>query len=308
MKITVLGAGAMGMLFGSYLSRHNEVWLLDTDEARVRQINAQGITVQEQDGSRHVFSVSAVTSAESLPMMDLILVFVKAMHTGAALDSVRNLIGERTYVMTLQNGIGHDRILSQFCRRDHIILGSTQHNSSVAANAVVCHGGSGQTVIGLLDQDSKSIENVAASFSACGLPCEISNTVMRDVWNKLFTNIGASALTAILQVPLGYIYTDPYARALMKTLVKEAVQVASASGIGFDTDQVIDAVERVCRNAPRGYTSIYADIKNGRPTEVDTISGSVIEAGQKVGVDTPAHRVIVALIHAMEGRGSDPAV
>ena len=132
MKIAVLGAGAMGMLFGGYLSRRNDVFLVEVNEDRVRQINESGVLIREKDGSDGRFFPKAVSKTDGLGQMDLVIVFVKAMFTQDALSSNRGLIGKDTYLMTLQNGAGHEARLLPFTDEKHIIIGSTQHNSSVA--------------------------------------------------------------------------------------------------------------------------------------------------------------------------------
>lgn len=305
MKIAVLGAGAMGMLFGGYLSERNEVWLVEVNESRVEKINRDGVTVREKDGDRK-FYPKAVRKTDDLGEMDLVLVFVKAMFTVDALEKNKGLIGKDTYLMTLQNGAGHEAKLLQFTDKEHVIIGSTQHNSSVIDNGYVNHGGAGKSSIGLLNGKSEVLEPIAKNFTACGFECVTSNEVKKQIWTKLFTNTAASSLTAVLQVPLGYLYENRYAHELMIKLCKEAVAVANAEGFAtFDEGEVIEGVETVCRNAKNGYTSIYADIKNGNRTEVDTISGSVVEAAKELGVAVPNHEMVVALIHALEGKPRD---
>ncbi len=305
MKILILGAGAMGMLFGGYLSQENSVWLLDVDQGRVNKINADGVTVREKDGRDRRFCPSAVTGPAGLPVMDLVLVFVKSMFTVDALEKNRALIGPDTYLMTLQNGAGHEAKLLRFADREHVVIGSTQHNASVLENGRTYHGGTGITSIGLLDGESEAVAHIAARFTACGFPCVTSGDVKRQIWTKLFTNTAASALTAVLQVPLGFLYDDPHARALMGELCREAVAVANAEGAAqFDEAEVIQGVEAVCRNAKDGYTSIYADIRDGRRTEVDTISGSVLEAARALGLSVPYHEMVVKMIHALENKAA----
>lgn len=303
MRITVLGAGAMGMLFGGYLSAKNEVYLVEVNKERVDYINANGVRVREKDGTEKLFRPTAVSTTEGLGNMDLVIVFVKSMYTVSALETNKCLIGPETYLMTLQNGAGHESKLLQFTDKNHVIIGSTQHNSSIIENGFVNHGGSGKTSIGLLNGNSSVLDAMAADFTSCGLECVSSNEVKKQIWTKLFTNTAASSLTAVLQMPLGYIYDNEYAHSLMVTLCKEAVSVANAEGFAvFDENEVIKGVEEVCKNAPLGYTSIYADIRDGRRTEVDTISGSVVEAGKRLGVSVPCHETIVSIIHAMEQR------
>lgn len=303
MKIAILGAGAMGMLFGGYLSRNNEVWLVDVSQERVDKIVADGVTIREADGTDVVLHPNATTNTSELGHMDLILVFVKAMFTVSALETNRGLIGPDTYLMTLQNGAGHESKLLQFVDREHVVIGSTQHNSSVIANGHVNHGGGGKTSIGLIAGGSNRLDGIAENITSCGISCVTSDEVKRQIWNKLFLNTAASSLTAVLQVPLGFIESDRYACAMMEKLAKEAVAVANAEGIAeFDENTVIEEIKTVLRNAKNGYTSIYADIKNGNRTEVDTISGSVVEAAKELGVPVPFHEMVVATIHAMEDK------
>jgi len=204
--------------------------------------------------------------------------------------------------MTLQNGAGHDAVLRQFVNSDRIIIGTTQHNSSLISAGHIHHGGGGATVIGRLDGNSDRLQSIAESFSECGFSTTTANDVKMQIWRKLFINTAASSLTAILQVPLGFILNNPYGNSLMRRLATEAVAVANAEGVAqFETEKVIEDITAVLKGAPDGYTSIYADIKNGMRTEVDTISGSVIESAKRLGIAVPTHECIVALIHAMEG-------
>jgi 2-dehydropantoate 2-reductase len=305
MKIAVLGAGAMGSLFGGYLSRHNDVWLVDVDAQRVRVINEKGITITEKDGE-NVFLPKALMDTSGLDEMDLIIIFVKAMFTMDALSQNRHLIGKDTYVMTLQNGAGHEAKLLQFTDEDHVLIGTTQHNSSIISDGNIHHGGGGKTTIGILGGNSARVQHIADSFSSCGIETTVSDEVKRQIWIKLFLNTAASSLTAILQVPLGFILDDPYAHSMMEWLAREAVAVANADGFTpFDAEEVISDIKLVLANARDGYTSIYADLKKGIRTEVDTISGYVVEEAKRLGVPAPYHEFIVALIHAFEDKGQN---
>lgn len=142
----------------------------------------------------------------------------------------------------------------------------------------------------------------ADTFTECGLEADVSDGVQKMIWNKLFTNVSASALTGALQVPLGYISSNEHAWKLCCQLIREAVDAAAGLGMDFDYDEKVAEVKAVCDKSPNGLTSIYADLRDGRRSEVDTISGSVVRAGKKSGVATPSHEFLVELIHAMEGR------
>ena len=302
MKITVLGLGAMGGLFGAYLSEHNDVTIVDINSELVKKVNSDGLAVCEPDGGVHIYRPKAVVSASGMPKTDLVILFVKSMYSESALLANKDIIGPDTFVMTLQNGSGHEEVLSKFTDESHIVIGTTQHNASVKKPGMTNHGGSGKTYFGCVDGDSQRLRPIADSFNKCKLDAEISDAVQKMIWNKMFTNVSASALTAILQMPLGYISENEYAWSLCRKLIEETVEVAGAMGMKFDRDEKIAEVKSVCNNSPGGLTSIYSDIKCGRKTEVDAISGSVVRAGKKCGVSTPSHDFVVELIHAMESR------
>lgn len=304
MKIAVLGSGAMGGLFSAYLSKNNDVTVIDVNPALVEAVNSAGMRVREPDGSVTAYYPKATLSTEGMQPMDLVVVFVKAMFCESALEANKGIIGPDTYLMTLQNGSGHEDVLSKFADEAHIIIGTTQHNANVSELGVSNHGGNGITHLGCITGDAARLQPIADTFTVCGLEADASNDVRKMIWNKMFTNVSASALTGALQVPLGFIVSDGYAWTLCRRLIREAVDVAAGMGMEFDYGAKVAEVKAVCENSPNGLTSIYSDLKNGRKSEVDTISGSIVRAGDKCGVPAPSHAFLVDLIHAMEAKAA----
>jgi 2-dehydropantoate 2-reductase len=301
-RIAILGAGAMGSLFGGLLSQNNDVWLVDINQHRINKIRKDGITIIGCEGAG-VFHPSTVNESSDLQAMDLVIVFVKAMHTLEAINQNKNLINDQTFLMSMQNGVGHEKKLLQFTDKEHVIIGITQHNASINEDGIINHGGSGSTVLGLVHGDSSNIQYIADNFTKCNIQAKVTNTINYHIWQKLFLNTAASSLTALLQVPLGYILDNPYANEMMVKLAQEAVNVANRECDNcFVLEEVISDMKEVISHARNGYTSIYSDLKEGRLTEVDTISGSVISIGKDLGVETPYHEAIVSLIHALEGK------
>lgn len=305
MKIAILGAGAMGSLFGGYLSKHNEVYLIDVVSKVTDVINDKGVTIREKDGSESVFFPKAFTDGKALPVMDLVIVFVKAMYTCSALENNRNIIGKDTYLMTLQNGSGHERKFQGFADDQHIIIGATQHNSSILDYGKINHGGCGKTSIGLLSGKNVFVETLSENLTSCGFECCVSDNIQKQIWNKMFLNTAASSLTGLFQVSLGFILDNPNAYFLMEHLAKEAVDVANAKGLGFDFDQVFGEIKNVLEHSKAGFTSIYADLRAGRKSEVDTISGSVVATAKDFGIEVPYHEFVVNAIHAIEAKNKE---
>ena len=300
MRIAVIGAGAMGSIYGGRLSLNNEVYLVDTSKAIVDAVNQNGLTLEE-NGQDNKYSPRALTSTEGLEPVDLIILFVKALYSRSALESNRHLISGNTYLMTLQNGSGHEDILSEFAPVERIIIGTTEDNGAVLAPGHVRHGGKGNTNVGMLVEDSNHfLPKLKDAFDSCGFNVKIHANIQQLIWNKLFVNVAFSAVTGLLKCEMGFMATCDYAMNLSKALLHEAVTVAHALGLEADEAELLDEIKSVSVNSPNGITSICADLRAGRRTEVDTISGSVVRAAKKCKIEVPCHEFIVNAIHAME--------
>ena len=156
MKIAVLGAGAMGSIYGGHLSLHNDVYMIDKKQEIVDKINADGLKLFENDKDV-IYRPEAMTDSANLGEVDLVILFVKALFSKAALEENRHIIGEHTYLMTLQNGAGHEDILSEFVPKERIIIGTTEDNGAVLDFGYVRRGGKGKTNIGMLVPDSNGM-------------------------------------------------------------------------------------------------------------------------------------------------------
>lgn len=302
MKIVVIGAGAMGSIYGGHLSLKNEVYLVDTNQTVVDTVNANGLKIEE-DGVTNIYYPKAVTTTEGLADVDLIILFVKAIFSKTALENNRHLIGPNTRILTLQNGAGHEDLLKQFVPEDRVIIGTTEDNGAVLDFGHVRRGGVGNTNTGMLVEDTEGfLPKLKEAFDGCGFNVKIHENIQQLIWDKLFTNVSLSAVTGILQVDMGYIAGNEYAWKMTTRLIHEAVTVAEAMGLTCDEEAITEKVRKTSQGSPNGRTSIRVDLEVGRRTEVDTISGAVVRAAAKVNVSVPTHEFVVHMVHAMEGK------
>jgi len=290
----------MGSIYGGRLSLRNEVLLVGRDRAQADVINNRGLLIDE-NGVTNVYRPRAVTDTAGLPAAELVVLFVKSLASRAALEANRGLIGPDTYLLTLQNGAGHETLLKEFAGEDRVIIGTTEDNGMVLEPGHVRRGGEGRTNVGMLVPDSLGfLPRLKEAFDACGFQVLIHDNIRALVWNKLFNNSSLSALTGVLQVDMGFIAGNEHAWAMARQLIHEAVAVAAAEGLDFDEAAVAEKIRQNSLANPHGCTSIRADLRDGRKTEVDTISGAVVQAAEAHGVPAPGHQFIVHLVHAME--------
>ncbi len=304
MKIAILGAGAMGLLYGGYLSEENEVFMLCRGQEKVDKINNEGLRIEESEGGEKIYRpVAVLTGSRDLPELDVLILFVKTGATVSALEENKHLIPERTILLTLQNGSGHENILKDFARTDQIAIGVTQDGSRYLDKNAVRHTGTFSTYFGLCEGgESETLENLAKTFNACGFKTTKSDDIKWFIWEKLIINASSSVLTGMIGMPQGYVYENKATWEMAKALVKEMVEVAAADGIVLDYKTQLARVKNLVTTAPHGIPSICIDIKEGRKTEVDSISGSVVRAGIRHGIPTPSHNMAVNMIHALEGK------
>lgn len=302
MKIVVIGAGAMGSIYGGHLSVNNDVFLVDTNKEVVDQINRDGLKIDE-DGVTNIYHPSAVTSTENVGEADLVILFVKAIFSKAALEGNKNLIGPKTRLLTLQNGAGHEDLLMEYVPKERVVIGTTEDNGAVLGAGHVRRGGKGVTNVGLLVEDQEGfLTTLKEAFDSCGFQVKIHENIQQLIWDKLFTNVSLSAVTGILQVDMGYIAGNDFAWKMTEQLIHEAVVTAEALGIKCDEEAIKGKVKETSLNNPNGSTSIRVDLANGRKTEVNTISGAVVRAAAKCGIKVPTHEFVVNMVHAMEER------
>ena len=302
MKIVIIGAGAMGCLYGAYLSNKNEVIMLDVYEPQVNQINETGITVVEPDGKEVNYpNIKAMKSGNCDAVADLVIVFVKSTFSESALEINKGLFGKHTIVLTLQNGAGNDRKIAKYVEPENIIIGTSKHNSVNLGGGKVSHSGCGMTTIGSNLNQIETLSLIKDVFTESGFEIEISDDIQRIIWSKLFVNLSINTFTAITRSPIGSMIENKYAWDFAEKMICEAVDVAEADGTHFSYMEVLNMVHHVCEDVGKGYSSMYQDVTKGIPTEIDAINGAIVEQAKKYNVPAPYNTLIVDLIHAIEG-------
>lgn len=303
MKIAIIGAGAMGCLYGGKLSAvpDNKVYLLDVWKEHVNAINKDGLYMEENGELFNYENLTAATDAQTVGVVDLAIIFVKSTLTKQAVETNKAVFGENTVALTLQNGMGNvERICSEI-GTEKVIAGTTAHGATMLGPGKMRHAGQGKTVIGELSgETSERIKKIATVFDEAGLQVEISENVMGLVWDKLLVNVGINALTAITRLTNGELLLYPEIEELLEDAVKEGVVVANAKGIVLGFADPVAHTKDVCKATAANKSSMLQDILNHKRTEIDMINGSIVTEGKNLGIATPVNQVLCNLIHYLE--------
>ncbi|MHC6179319.1 ketopantoate reductase family protein [Clostridium sp. JNZ X4-2] len=301
MKIAVIGAGAMGSLYGGYISKAFEnVYLVDVWKEHIEAINKKGLNIDEEDKSIVIYP-KAATNGEDIGYVDLIIVFVKSTSTEEALNKNSVLLGPDTIVLSLQNGYGNIAQIEKYVDADNIIAGTTSHGSTMLGPGHIKHAGIGKTYIGwAYKKEDKRINKIADILVRSGFDTIISNNIMESIWSKLIINAGINALTAILKVENGEILKYEETKQIIKMEVGEAVKIARASGVFLNEDDMYKRVIKVAGDTSKNKSSMLQDILNKKKTEIDNINGAIVKEGKKYSIDTPVNLVLTNLVKSIE--------
>lgn len=302
MKIAVLGAGAMGSLYGGMLAEAgNEVVLIDVWKEHIDAVNRNGLTIESPGGTRAVRNITGVTAPSAAGTADLVLFFVKATATGQAALGARALAGPATTVLTLQNGLGNVELLCSAFGPSRVVAGTTGHGSTMVAPGHIRHAGRGDTVIGEPDGSrGERIEALAALFERAGIAVKITENVMGLIWTKLLVNAGINALTAVTGLKNGRLLDFPETEELLAAAVSEAEAVAKAKRIRLEVGDPIAHTRSIARKTAENRSSMLQDITAGRQTEISVINGAVAAEGERLGVPVPVNTVLTKLVLVLE--------
>jgi len=302
-KICVLGSGALGSSIGGVLTEAGlEVYLIDPWTEHVNAMNKQGLKIREGSSERAV-KVRAATECQGIGLADLILVLVKSYHTKEAIKNACPIIGDKTVLLSFQNGLGNEDILAEVIGKERVIGGRTFAGGVLLSPGHVIAGRKGkQTYIGELDgRTTERVNEIARQFNQAGLETIISSNIIGIMWDKLLINVATGALSGITRLPYGGLYQVKEVMDCAVEAVSEAIAVAKAMGVELTiTDPKKIWLKAAEKLPPEFKASMLQDIDKGSRTEIDSINGSVVRLGEKHGIPTPVNRVLVAGIKGIE--------
>ena len=302
MKIAVVGPGALGCLMAGALKNKTkeDIWLYDNSPKRANQIKDKGIKVEGLSGNYHV-KVNVSSDSKEIGACGFAIICVKSYSTEDACKDIKELVGEGTFVVTLQNGIGNVQILNDYFGPEKVIAGITNHGSTLIGEGHVRHAGKGETIIGKSDGKlSGGLRDLQNILIKAGFETKISKDIDSVIWGKLIINVGINALTAITSLNNGRLTEYEEARSILRSAVQEAAKIVKRKRIKLAYDDPIQKVESVCKATAGNVSSMLQDVLNKKRTEIDFINGAVIRQGKALGIATPVNEVLTNLVKAIE--------
>ena len=308
MRICVVGCGAVGSLFAANLATLDdaEVWAFDLNDAHVSAIARDGLRLV---GAGEVTGHPRATSDPGeIPPCDFGIVATKAMHAGPAIAATAHAFGAGGAVASVMNGVGNEETLAEHVER--VIRGTTFPAGKLLEPGVVQWDVKGDTTFGPFEPTPvalAAIEPLADACTRAGMPAKAVADARPPQWRKVIFNAATNPIGALTGLTHGRVCERPDLRALVSGLVDEGTAVASAQGIVLDADpeELIDHAARP--DVAYGHkASMLQDVEARRPTEIDYLNGGIARFGRELGVPTPLHDAVVALIKGVEASWQQP--
>jgi len=301
MRILVHGAGAVGGYFGALLARGGHDVTLVARGPHLAALQASGLTVKRPEGTLHVSPIRAVGEPTAAPGPEIVLVCVKSYDTPAAAQALRAVVGPDTIVLSLQNGIENEALLTEGLGLPPLLVGLTRIGVELTAPAEVTYSGRGEVIFGEGDgTPSARAARLAAAFAAASVPYELRHDVLVAAWEKLAWNAAFNAISTLTQSTVAETLAMSASRALVVQAMEEVDAVAIALGIPVRRTRTSAVLDESAGGLPDFPTSMLQDLRRGRRLEHDALNGAVVRAAARAGVPVPVNRALFALLSRLD--------
>jgi 2-dehydropantoate 2-reductase len=298
MRIAIVGSGGVGGYFGGRLAAAGVDVTFVARGAHLEALRSHGLRIDSPKGNVHLPHVKAAANPSEVGCADIVFFAVKLYDTESALTMLPPLVGPDTVVIPLQNGVDSVAMLTRSVGAAHTAGGTCYVSAVIAEPGVIRHTAMDHLIFGELDGSrSARLEWLLAACRPAGFQATLSTDITVDIWTKFVRLSVFSGMTAVTRSPLGVVCRDPQLFAMLKDAVREAMTVAHAKGIAVPASSVDDVAVAYSALPPQTKSSMLEDLERGRRLELPWLSGAIFRIAREVGVDTPTHRFINAVLN-----------
>lgn len=301
MRIGIVGAGAMGGLFGArLLVAGHSVSFIEVSHDTIHTIRNHGLQLHSTDENVCLWPEIGVADHFERPF-ELMIVFTKGFHTARAIADVRHLVDLQTWVVSVQNGLGNAELISKVVGADRIIVGMTDFPADLKSAGIVHSHGQGH--IRLWSYTGKTlpgVSDVAEIFDQAGLHCVADPDVQIAIWEKLAFNVALNSICSVASLSVGELGAAPGGPALVSSVVEEVVAVAESCGVSVSLPRIMATINHAFANHVSHKPSMLQDLEAGRKTENSFIAGAVVNLGNAKGISVPVTHSLFTLVNIRE--------
>jgi 2-dehydropantoate 2-reductase len=289
-----MGSGGVGGYFGARLAQAGCDVGFIARGAHLAALRERGLAVESKLGNTRLPKVRATDDPATLGSVDVVLISVKLWDTEAAVRAISPIVGPKTAVLSLQNGVQKDDVLRRILGNEPVMGGLCYIAATIARPGVISHTGTMQKIV-FGEYDGTRSARAEALLEACrrgGIDTELSPDIRKATWEKFVFLVGLSATTTTVRLAIGPIRKNPRTRQFLLDVMREAVAVGRAQGVAVSVEYAENRLA-FCDGLPAEMTSsMHNDLDRGNRLEVGWLSGAVVELGQAADVPTPVNRTV----------------
>ncbi|MBD8068402.1 2-dehydropantoate 2-reductase [Bacillus sp. PS06] len=290
MNIGIIGGGAIGLLFGYYLSFKHEVTIYTKSEQQAYALNQAGISLEEDIYTQ---KVSARPLSAGLSTHQAVIFAVKQYHLEEVLNQIEERIQHIPILLFLQNGMSHLRLLDNL-HQENVGIGIVEHGALKLSETRINHTGKGVVKISAYKGRRDFLLSIFEGENVSKLKAIKEDDFLLSMQSKLVINAVINPLTALYKVENGLLLSNSYIINTMKLVFNEVVSVLSIP----NPEKQWDMIKQICENTASNRSSMLKDIELGRETEIDSILGYVLEQAR---LQNKTLAVTDFLYHAIKG-------
>jgi len=304
MRVGVIGAGALGLYYGALLQQggHDVHFLMRRD---FQAVSSKGLEVTSPRGNFHLAHVRAYRNSRQIGPVDLALIGLKTYANDLLVELTRPLVAPGTTILTLQNGLGNEEVLATAFDRQQVFGGVAFLCCNRGEPGTVHHLDQGSIRIAeFFGGLSPRVEQLAATFSQAGIPCEACADLTRIRWEKLVWNIPFNGLCALTGLPTDQLLDCPETRQLIVALMQEVIDAANLQELSqpIEGPGFIERMLQVTAGMGAYRPSMMIDRQQAAPLELDAIYRIPLERAAAAGAPMTRVAMLHALLEATENR------
>ncbi len=298
MKAAVVGAGGVGGYFGGLLARAGHQVTFAARGAHLEAIRRNGgLRIESRNDGEFHAPGQGMQDTVKAGVQDLVLFAVKMHHNAEAIASLPPMVGPHTVVLTLQNGIDNGEQLAAIVGREPVMIGSAFMEGRISEPGVVTQGGPGTAGFGEMTVGvTERGERLHREFADAGWRIELHENMVGMLWKKFAYIAGSAAVCAAANCVYEEMRTIPETRALIRQAIDEALEVGLASGAPIMDGSLEWAMNSLDSFPAQGRASMAKDFTEGRPVELDGLTGALIRLARQTGIPTPANDFLYAVL------------
>ena len=297
MRIAIVGTGGLGGYFGGRLAAAGVDVRFLARGAHLAALQATGLRIQSPKGDVHLPKIFATDDPAAIGPVDVVFFTVKLYDVEAALALLPPLLGPGTVVVPFQNGVDAVGLLERAVGREHTAGGTAYVAAVVAEPGLIRHTAMDQIIFGELDRKtSPRLEALRDACKPAGFQATLSDDIQAAIWTKFVRLTVFSGMTSVTRRPIGAVVADPELLAIALEAIYEGAAVARAKGVAIPAEIAATAGAALAALPPHAKSSMLEDLERGRRLELPWLSGALVRIGREVGVPTPIHRFIAAVL------------